>query len=108
VRLLVASLFLVAFLDALTTYIIVAWGLGVETNPAVADVVNSNPAVLFPLAFISAAVLAVALHVAAWLSNRLPPRLRVAVMRYLTWAVAAVVLVRAAVVVNNLAIIVNA
>jgi len=108
VRLLVASLFLVAFLDALTTYIIVAWGLGVEANPAVADVVNSNPAVLFPLAFISATVLAVALHVAAWLSNRVPPRLRVAVMRYLTWAVAAAVLVRAAVVVNNLAIIVNA
>jgi len=47
-RPLAVSLFLVAFLDALTTYVVVAWGLGVEANPAVADIVNSNPAAVFP------------------------------------------------------------
>ena len=104
-RLLVASLFLVAFLDALTTYIIVAWGLGVETNPAVADVVNSNPAVLFPLAFISAAPASATAVAVERLASRLPAQLRARVMRAVSVACAAAVLIRAAVVANNLAII---
>jgi hypothetical protein len=107
VRLLVAALFLVAFQDALSTYIVITLGHGVEANPAVAGIINSNPALVFPLAFISAAVLAVALYVAAWLSNKLPAKLRAAVARYLTWAVATAVVARVAVVVNNLAIIVS-
>ncbi len=101
----IVALFALALLDALTTYVIITLGLGVEANPAVADVVNSNPAALFPLAVVSAAVPAVAMYATAELSRRLPARLRAAVTRLLTSAFLAVMIIRAAVVVNNLAVI---
>jgi len=108
VRLLVVAFFAVAFLDALTTYVIVAWGLGVEANPAVADIINSNPAAVFPLAFISAAVPSAAMYVASALLHLLLHPLRRVSTRLVTSASLAAVVARAAVVVNNLAIIADA
>jgi hypothetical protein len=102
---LVVALFALAFLDALSTYVVVATGLGVETNPAVADIINSNPAAVFPLALISAAVLATAVYVATTLSHMLPAWLRAVATRLLTSAFYAMVMRRAAVVVNNLLVI---
>jgi len=101
-RLLALMFFLVAFLDALSTYVAVATGRGVETNPAVADVINSNPATAFPLAFISAGIPSAMLYVAVWLSDKLPASLRAVARRLLTSAFLAAVALRAAVVVNNL------
>ena len=104
-RLLVAAFFLVAFLDALSTYVAVATGRGAEANPAVADVINNNPAAVFPLALISASPLAVSTVIVNKLAGRLPATLHVRVMRAASLAYAAAVLVRAAVAVNNLALI---
>jgi len=97
----VVALFALAFLDALSTYVVVALGIGVEANPAVADIVNSNPAALFPLAAVSAAVPSAALYVAVWLSNKLSSQLRAAVMRLLTSALLVMLIVRSAVVAHN-------
>jgi hypothetical protein len=104
-RLLVAAFFLAAFLDALTTYVAVSSGVGVEANPALADLVNNNPAAVFLLALISAAVPSAALYVATELSRMLPAHLRAAALRLLTSVSLAAVVLRAAVVVNNLALI---
>jgi hypothetical protein len=104
---LAVALFALAFLDALSTYIVITFGLGVEANSAVADIVNSNPAALFPLAAVSAAVPSAALYVAVWLSSKLSSQLRAAVMRLLTSAFLAVIIIRVAVVVNNVAVIVK-
>ena len=101
-RMLVAALFALAFLDALSTYIVITLGVGVEANPAVADVINSNPATVFPMALISATIPSAMLYVAVWLSDRLPASLRAAARRLLTSAFLAAVIIRAAVVVNNL------
>jgi hypothetical protein len=98
----VAMLFALAFLDALSTYVVITLGVGVEANPAVADVINSNPATVFPLALISATIPSVALYVAVWLSDRLPARLGAVARRLLTSAFLAAAALRAAVVVNNL------
>jgi len=102
---LVVVLFVLAFLDALSTYVIVATGLGVEANPAVADIINSNPAAVFPLAFISAAVPSAAMYIVTALSYMLLARLQRAAVRLLTSAFFAMVMWRAAVVANNLAVI---
>ncbi len=107
-RVLVALLFALALLDATSTYIVITLGLGVEANPAVADIVNSNPAAVFPLAFISAAAPSAALYVAAWLSSRLSAQLRAAASRLLASAFLAMAAWRAAVVANNVAIIMTA
>lgn len=96
------AFFLVAFLDALSTYIAVASGRGVEANPAVADVVNSNPVAAFPLSLISAAPMFIATAVAEGLACKLSNMLRVKVMRALSATYAATILFRVAVVVNNL------
>jgi hypothetical protein len=98
---LVAALFVLAFLDALSTYVVVAWGLGVEANPAVASIINSNPAAVFPLALISAAVPSAATYVATTLSHMLPARLRRVAVRLMTAAFSVAITWRAAVVVNN-------
>ncbi len=103
-----ATLFALAFLDALSTYIIITWGLGVEANPAVADIVNSNPAAVFPLALISASVPSAALYVAAWLSSRLSAQLRAATARLLASAFLVMATWRAVVVCNNVAVIMTA
>jgi len=105
VRLLVAAFFLAAFLDALSTYAVVALGVGAEANPAMADVINSNPAAVFPLAFISAAPPSAALYVATGLSRMLPAHLRAAALRLLTSVSLAAVVLRAAAAVNNLVLI---
>jgi hypothetical protein len=104
---LAATLFALAFLDAASTYVVVVLGVGVEANPAVADVINSNPVALFPLAAVSAAVPSAALYVVIWLSNKLSSRLRAAVMSLLTSAFLAAIIIRVAVVVNNVAVIVK-
>ena len=101
-RLLVAAFFLVAFLDALSTYVAVSLGVGVEANPALADIVNSNPAAIFPLSLASAALASVVAVVVNKLSMRLPAPIRVNVMRFVTVAYAVAILVRVAVAVNNL------
>jgi hypothetical protein len=98
----VAALFALAFLDALSTYVVVSSGVGVEAKPAVADVINSNPVAVFPLALVSASIPSTALYVAVWLSDKLPVSLRAAARRLLTSAFLAAAVVRAAVVVNNL------
>jgi hypothetical protein len=98
----VAMLFALAFLDALSTYVVITVGVGVEANPAVADVINSNPAAVFPLAVASASIPSAMLYVAVWLSNKLPARLGAAARRLLTSAFLAAAVIRAAVVVNNL------
>jgi hypothetical protein len=104
-RLFVALLFVLAFLDAMSTYIIVAGGLGVEANPAVADVINSNPAAVFPLALISAAVPAVAMYVATELSRRLSARLRATAMRLITSALVVMATWRVVIITNNVFVI---
>jgi uncharacterized BrkB/YihY/UPF0761 family membrane protein len=101
----VAALFVLALLDALSTYVVVASGVGVEANPAVADVINSNPAAVFPLALVSAAVPAVALYVAVWLSRMLPAQPRAATARLVTAAFFTMITWRVAVVVNNVLIL---
>ncbi len=105
-RLLVAVAFLVAFLDALSTYAVITLGRGVEANPAVADVINSNPTAVFSLALISAAPMSIAVVVADRLLVRLTAALRVKVVRVLSAFYIAAILVRAAVVVNNLFLVV--
>ena len=102
---LIITLFMLAFLDALSTYVIVATGLGVEANPAVADTINSNPAAVFPLAFISAAFPSAAMYAAATLSRMLSARLRCVATRLLTSALTAMITGRTAIVVNNLLVI---
>lgn len=104
----VVALFAVAFLDAVSTYIVVTFGLGMEANPAVADIVNNNPAALFPLAVASAAVPSAALYVAMLLEGKLLARLRLVATRLATAALLAAVAIRAVVVVNNVSIIVTA
>jgi len=101
-RLLVAAFFLVAFLDALSMYVAVSSGVGVETNPALADLVNSNPAAVFPTALASAALASAVAVAVDKLSRRLPAPIRVKVMRFATVAYTVAILVRVAVVVNNL------
>jgi hypothetical protein len=105
---LIAALFVLALLDALTTYVIITLGVGAEANPAVAHIVNGNPAAVFPLALISAAVPAVALYTAVWLSSGLSAQLRAAVARLSTSSFLAMAVWRAAVVVSNTAIIMAA
>jgi hypothetical protein len=102
VRLLVATFFLVAFLDALSTYVAVASGVGVEANPAVSDIVNSDPVTIFPIALTSAALASAVAVAVDRLSRRLPAPIRVRVMRFAAVAYTAAILVRAAVVVSNL------
>jgi len=102
VRRLIITLFVLAFLDALSTYVAVAWGFGVEANPAFADIINSNPIAVFPLALISAAVPSAAVYTAAKLSFMLSVRLRRVVARLLTPPLLVMIVWRAAVVVNNL------
>jgi hypothetical protein len=97
--------FLAAFLDALSTYAVVATGRGVETNPMFADVINSNPAVAFSLVAASATTPSAMLYVAVWLSNKLSPPMRARVIRAAAAAFTAAVLIRAAVAVSNLALI---
>jgi len=99
------AFFLVAFLDALSTYIVVASGRGVEANPAVAGIINSNPASVFLLWLVSAAPMSMATIVAERLVGRLPAVLRVRVMRILSAAYMAAILFRVAVVANNLIIV---
>jgi hypothetical protein len=99
---LVATLFALSLLDALSTYVAVTAGVGVEANPAVADVINSNPAAAFPLALISAGIPSAMLYVAVRLSDRLPAGLRATARRLSASAFLAAVALRAAVVVNNL------
>ena len=101
-RLLVAAFFLAAFLDALSTYVAVSSGVGVEANPAVADIVNSNPAAVFPIALTSAALASAVAVAVDRLSRRLPAPVRVWVMRFAIVAYTVAILVRVAVVVNNL------
>jgi hypothetical protein len=100
-RLFVVAPFLVAFLDALSTYIVVASGRDVEANPAFAAVINSNPASVFFLWLISAAPMSIATIVVERLAGRLPAALRVRVMRILSAAYTAAILFRIVVVVNN-------
>jgi len=102
---LITALFITAFLDAASTYILITLGIGVETNPAVADVVNSYPVALFPLALISAAVPATAVYVAAELSRRLSARLRATAMRLITVALYIMITWRVAVIANNMLVI---
>jgi len=104
----VVAFFLVALLDALSTYLVITLGLGVEANPAVADVINSNPAAVFPLALISAAPLSMATAAVERLAGRLPAPLRARVVQVALAICAVAVLVRAAVVVNNLALLAEA
>jgi hypothetical protein len=101
-------LFVLAFLDALSTYAVITLGVGVEANPAVADIVNSNSVALFPLALASAAVPVANAYVATALSYMLPARLRTATARLLTSAFLVAAVLRAAVVVNNVAIVLRA
>jgi len=106
-RMLVATLFVLAFLDALSTYVVITLGVGVEANPAVADIINSNPAAVFPLAVASAAVPSAAQYVAVWLSRMLPARTRAATARLATVVFLAAVIIRAAVAVNNVLILLS-
>jgi len=99
------AFFLVALLDALSTYLVITLGLGVEANPAVADVINSNPAAVFPLALVSAAPLSMAAFAVERLASRLPEQLRSKVVQAALAICAAAVLARIAVVVNNLALL---
>jgi hypothetical protein len=101
-RLFVVAFFLTAFLDALSTYVVVVSGRGVEANPAVAGTVNSNPAAVFPLALISAAPASTAVVAAERLAGRLSAALRARAVRFISAACVAAVLLRAVAVANNL------
>jgi hypothetical protein len=103
-RLFVVAFFLVAFLDALSTYVVISTSRGVEANPAFATVINNNPASVFFLWLVSAVPMSMATIVVERLVGRLPAALRVKVIRALSAVYVAAVLIRAAVVVNNLII----
>jgi hypothetical protein len=97
---------LLTLLDALTTYYIVNAGLGVETNPIVAGIINANPAAVFPLAFASATPPAAALAAVSRLTNALNVDLQRIVKRFVFVVFVVSAAVRAAVVVNNVCVIV--
>jgi hypothetical protein len=101
---LLAVFFLVALLDALSTYVVISTGRGVEANPAFATVINNNPVMLFPMALISTTPMFIATVVVKRLVGRLSAALRIKVIRALSAVYVAAVLIRAAVVVNNLII----
>ena len=98
----VAVLFALSLLDALTTYVAVSSGVGVEANPALADLVNSDPATIFPIALTSATLASVVAVAVDRVTRRLPAPIRVKVMRLVTAAYAAAVLIRSVAVVSNL------
>jgi hypothetical protein len=101
-------LFVPAFLDALSTYAVITLGVGAEANPAVADIVNSNPAAVFPLALASAAVPAASTYVTTKLTRMLPLRLRTATTRLVTSSFYAMVMWRVAVIANNATVLLRA
>jgi hypothetical protein len=102
---LIAALFVLALLDAATTYVIITLGVGAEANPAVAHIVNGNPAAVFPLALISAAVPAVAVCATVELTRRLPAWPRIMAMRLATSALFVMITWRVAAIVNNILVI---
>jgi hypothetical protein len=98
----VATLFALAFLDALSTYVVITLGVGVEANPALADIVNNNPVTIFPIELTSVALVSAVAVAVDRLSRRLPAPIRAKVMRLLASALLVAAVLRAAVVVNNL------
>jgi len=101
-KLMISAVALINFLDALTTYILVAGGKGVEVNPMISDVVNSDPAAVFIIHILATAAIAVLFAAADKISRRLPAATyeKVAKFAHLAFAISAVF--RAAVVANNM------
>jgi Ni,Fe-hydrogenase I cytochrome b subunit len=100
-RQIIFSVSILSFLDALTTYVLLVTGRGVETNVVIADVVNAEPASIFIISMMAAVVAVAALVVADKMIMRMPvavgAKLRKAM--YISFGVSAAW--RAAVVINN-------
>ena len=90
----------VNFLDALTTYIIVAAG-GREVNPLISDIVNTAPAAIFFIHIAATAAIVALLVAADVTARRLPAALYSKIANFTHYAFAASAIFRIAVVLNN-------
>jgi hypothetical protein len=95
------STFTISFLDALTTYILVATGRGMEVNPIIAEAVNAEPASVFIICAASVALIALSFIMADKVLMLAPTvaGMKMRKVMYIAFGVAASW--RAAVVINN-------
>jgi len=100
-KLMISAVALINFLDALTTYILVAGG-GWEVNPLISDIVNSDPAAVFLIHILATAAIAVLFAAADKISRRLPATTYEKVAKFAHFAFAISAVFRAAVVANNM------
>ena len=89
------------FIDALTTFILVANG-GREVNRLIADVVNSNPYTIFIIHAVVTAAVAALLFTADSISRLLPGQTRSAVWKFFDRGFAASLCVKSVILVNNI------
>ncbi len=99
-RKILAAAFIVAMLDAATTYIMIASGRGAEANPFL-QFINDVPETVFFVQIIVVFGLACLLKIFEILAAVLPAPLRTRVYKAASAAFTAAVAYRAAVVVNN-------
>jgi len=99
-NLIISTVAVVNFLDALTTYIIVAAG-GREVNPLISDIVNTAPAVIFFIHIAATAAIVALLVAADVTARRLPAALYSKITNFTHYVFAASVIFRIAVVLNN-------
>jgi len=100
-KLMISAVALVNFLDALTTYILVAGGKGVEVNPIISDVVNSDPAAVFIIHILATAAIAVLFAVADKISRRLPAAVYTKLWNYVYAVFTVSAVYRSLIVINN-------
>ena len=87
-------------LDAATTYIILERG-GREINPIIADLVNSNPPVIFLIHAVVTAVIAVLLFTAEYISKRLPVHINKTIWKFFDRLFVASVFFKSIILINN-------
>jgi len=92
---------LVAALDAVTTYFLIASGLGVEANPLL-QLFNDAPAAVFVVQAFSILLLALTLKLFEATAGKLPPALEARLYKVFYVAFAVAVTWRTAVVANNI------
>jgi len=98
-RILIAA-FTVSMLDAVTTYVIIATGRGVEANPFL-QFLNDVPEAVFFVQILGVLMLAFLLKIFEILAAVFPAPLQMRVYRAASAAFAAAIAYRIAVVVNN-------
>ncbi len=100
-RRITAAAFVVAMLDAVSTYVFIASGRGVEANPFL-QFINDVPEAVFFVQILAVFGLACLLKIFEIPAAALPTPLRTRVYKAATATFAAAIAYRAAVVVNNM------